>query len=451
VNDYHDPNLTLLVGDARKRLRDLSDRSVQTIVTSPPYFNLRSYGGGKAEIGKEASVDAYVAALVEVFREVRRVLRDDGTVWLNLGDCFAGDGETIGTGRGQIAADLPAYRKRDRHGGDLKPKDLIGVPWMVAFALRADGWYLRSDIVWAKGASGGPFVGNPMPESVRDRPSRAHEFVFLLSKRETYFYDHEAVKEELAAGSRKRLDQPTFATQTGGPKDYGRVAGGNANRSVRRALENLKAQGPAARRNRRDVWTITTKPFPGSHFATMPPALVEPCVLAGTSERGQCQQCGSPWLRVVSRDTSGRPEKGVTKFDAEPVRGRMKRLGGGADWYAYEGGEQAEGWRPTCAHYLRTGEWCDLPRRLRDESDRAYERRAAPVRSLRRELLDLWCDEPNAAQVVLDPFGGAGTTSLVAERLGRRSVLIELNPAYAELTLRRLGRRPVDDGLELAA
>jgi DNA modification methylase len=220
---------TILVGDVRERLRVVADGSVRCVVTSPPYWGLRDYGHD-GQIGLEQSPDEYVCEMVQVFREVRRVLADDGTVWLNLGDSYNGSGGAGGDySEGGLKEGQPKYPGRNVQS--LKPKDLVGIPWRVAFALQADGWYLRQDIIWHK--------PNPMPESVADRCAKAHEYVFLLSKSPRYHYDADSMQEQ--ASNREET------------------------------------------RNRRSVWSITTKPFRGAHFAVMPEALVEPCVLAGSA------------------------------------------------------------------------------------------------------------------------------------------------------------------------
>jgi len=237
-------NLTVLVGDVRETLQTLPDKSVCTCVTSPPYFGLRDYGNDK-QIGLEQTPEEYVSALVDVFREVKRVLRDDGTLWLNLGDSYAGSGRGpsgingIGGQEKRQGFHSPSVTIPD----GLKPKDLIGIPWRVAFALQADGWYLRQDIIWHK--------PNPMPESVTDRCTKAHEYVFLLSKSAQYYYDHEAIKE------------PSVDLE----KSVGK-----------RSFDGT--------RNKRSVWTITTKTYNGAHFATFPPDLIEPCILAGAPVGG---------------------------------------------------------------------------------------------------------------------------------------------------------------------
>jgi len=591
----------ILVGDVRERLAELPDASVQTVVTSPPYFNLRDYGtaqweGGddgcdhtpsfvpRAErtnpsganignggayndqqdvgkrayrstcgkcgavrvdqqIGLEPTPAEYVAALVDVFREVRRVLRPDGTVFLNLGDSYAtssssakcytlrddlsdverrdvclgmfgmrldgygsqgqgslpqvlsrevdsgairtraglasqgikafvseasregdrahngteppsemggdsaagrevrllrGDGtgvpdsgshqrrrcsaspEDSGQFAGELDHDLSGHqasgipngrvpsamhelqlldrclgilsssaiperhvpnhlRRYFRPHQEIKPKDLIGIPWRVAFALQDDGWYLRSDIIWAK--------PNPMPESVTDRPTKSHEYLFLLTKRDRYYYDAAAIAEPVKPESTER-----YGYAFSGNK-------GNLDRKWQGGPEGI--QDAPSSRNKRSVWTIPTQGFPGAHFATFPEALVEPCILAGTSERGGCPACGAPWRRVVERETNWQERRaagawagnvGVSATYQNGVHGSgmSHDLGGGAVMF--------KGWEPSCV--------CDG---------------GEPV-----------------PQVVLDPFTGSGTVGVVSLRHGRRFIGIDLNPEYVELARRRI-------------
>lgn len=275
-------SVRILVGDCRSRLAELPDQSVHTCVTSPPYFGLRDYGHD-GQIGLEQTPEAFVAELVAVFREVKRVLRDDGTLWLNLGDTYSATRWSSGTGQG-INGGTDTHRSgaHEKNSG-LPDKNLIGIPWRVALALQADGWYLRQDIIWHK-----PMT---MPEPVHDRCVRAHEYIFLMSKQAKYFYDAIAIQEP--------VKQPTRHPVTG--KEYTHA-------------------------HKRSVWSVSPKRFEGAHFATFPPDLIEPCVKAGCPSDG----------------------------------------------------------------------------------------------------------------VVLDPFGGAGTTGLVADRLGRNAILCELNPTYAELAADRL-------------
>jgi site-specific DNA-methyltransferase (adenine-specific) len=357
----------ILHGDCRDMLKTLPDASVHCCVTSPPYFGLRDYGVD-GQIGLEPSPDAFVAELVAVFREVRRVLRDDGTLWLNLGDSYAGSwgaqsrggppsASSTLKGNGHVgggpklgglsAVQIAAHPKGTRTGSipvgsGLKPKDLIGIPWRVAFALQADGWWLRQDVIWSK--------PNPMPESVRDRCTKAHEYLFLLSKSERYYWNAEAMQEPVESDKGNAnsfrggayINNATFDNSEGGK----RTVTGNT-RSKRDSFkrdgskreqaipgqavgthrpDRKESEWPLGTRNKRSVWTVATEPFKEAHFATFPPALIEPCIAAGCP------------------------------------------LGG----------------------------------------------------------------------VVLDPFGGAGTTGLVADRLQRDAILIELNPAYAGIAERRI-------------
>ncbi|MFC4727107.1 DNA-methyltransferase [Coralloluteibacterium thermophilus] len=292
------------VGNCLDILPTLEAESVQTCITSPPYFGLRDYGVD-GQLGLEATPAEFVSAMVAVFREVRRVLRDDGTLWLNLGDSYAGSGRggmsgggasTLQGGRDSQAqaprsdrevssaqrmhcpavrgSRLPAgLHESQRQAGaigrawvpppaGLKQKDLIGIPWRVAFALQEDGWYLRQDIIWHK--------PNPMPESVRDRCTKAHEYLFLLSKSPRYYFEADAIAEPVAESSVSRLAQPTLAQQAGSSRVPGKTNG------------NMKAVGGSETRNKRSVWSVPTVPFKEAHFATFPEKLIEPCVLGGS-------------------------------------------------------------------------------------------------------------------------------------------------------------------------
>lgn len=258
-------------GDCRETLRTLAALGcrVQTCVTSPPYFGLRDYGVD-GQIGLEQTPEEYIAAMVEVFRCVREVLADDGTLWLNIGDSYANVGKWGGSSGGKHAqglhGDTGIGRGKKDYGDGLKNKDLIGIPWMLAFALRADGWYLRQDIIWHK--------PNPMPESVRDRCTKAHEYLFLLSKSERYFFDSDAMKEPV------KSNKGNGKSFRGG----GSYTGNNAfnNHQTKERETHGNAPNEEGTRNRRSVWTVATRPYKGAHFATFPPALIEPCVLAGS-------------------------------------------------------------------------------------------------------------------------------------------------------------------------
>jgi DNA modification methylase len=328
----------------------------------------------------------YVSHLVEIFREVRRALRKDGTFWLNLGDSYSGYHGNSRVPDSEAPSNKPGYienmRKSTVGVSGLKQKDLIGIPWMTAFALRADGWYLRQDIVWAK--------KNCLPESMTDRCTKSHEYLFLLSKSARYYFDNEAIKEP-ASGR-----EPGNKTHKHVDSVKRRVAEGD--HSERTKL-GLATTGAFSFRNKRDVWTTSTRPYKGAHFAVFPTALVEPPILAGTSEKGCCKKCGSPWKRVMERGLdptaiplSERPESGRT----QPGNATVKpgSMGPGCK-------SRTVGWKPTC---------------------------------------DCNAGDPVPC-TVLDPFGGSGTTGEVAERLGRNSILIELNPSYVELAKRRTIKR----------
>jgi len=265
-----DAGLTLYEGDCRAVLPTLPEASVHCVVTSPPYWGLRDYGV-EGQIGLEPTPEAWLATMVEVFREVRRVLRDDGTLWLNLGDSYAsppsdhpqryfnGQGATYERG-GAPSSHRGQGQTRRISVQNLKPKDLVGQPWRLALALQADGWYLRADIIWHK--------PNPMPESVTDRPTKAHEYVFLLTKSARYFYDADAVREPSAPGTVERFGNG------GAPRLVGKAYHRDRHDAVSAEL--------LAGRNLRSVWTIPTAPYPDAHFATFPPELARRCIVAGS-------------------------------------------------------------------------------------------------------------------------------------------------------------------------
>jgi DNA modification methylase len=266
----------IICGDNCEVMRKMPSDSINCCVTSPPYFGLRDYGH-EGQIGLEETPGLFVAKLVEVFREVRRLLRDDGTLWLNLGDSYSNIGKTGGYTGGVCAKGIHGEASKSCGNRSLKrshalkeyglkPKELIGIPWLVAFALQSDGWYLRQDIIWNK--------PNPMPESVTDRCTKSHEYIFLLSKSVRYFYDAEAIAEPVAESSIARLSQPNLDNQAGSNRVPGKTNG------------NMKAVGSKETRNKRSVWTVNTMPYKGAHFATFPTKLIEPCILAGCHEGG---------------------------------------------------------------------------------------------------------------------------------------------------------------------
>jgi DNA modification methylase len=308
-------------GDALAVLRTLPAESVHCCVTSPPYWGLRDYGVN-GQLGLERTPEEYVSRMVEVFREVRRVLRSDGTLWLNLGDSYAGSGPS---GASYQSKTTVARNGKTRDGNfsisrtlsdrgltytdkkpipppGLKPKDLVGIPWSVALALRADGWYLRSDIIWSK--------PNPMPESVTDRPTKAHEYLFLLAKSERYYYDADAIKEPSISGDPRKPYAPgqVDARGNGHNRNGGKIRPSVARGNFNGKTEALAEQGRNAFRatedwrNRRTVWTIVPQPFKGAHFAVFPEKLVEPCILAGCQEDDTILDpfCGSGTVGVVA-------------------------------------------------------------------------------------------------------------------------------------------------------
>lgn len=300
----------IILGDCRQKLAKLPANSIDCCITSPPYFGLRDYQHPD-QIGLEVTPAMFVDRLVAVFRLIRDALKDDGTVWVNVGDSYARIGSDGACGASARVGNTRSGQQRRNctPPPGFKNKDLFGMPWRLALALQEDGWYLRSDIIWHK--------TNAMPESVTDRPTKAHEYLFLLSKSEKYYFDAYAIREQSSS------------------VDF---------------------------RNRRTVWSIPTKTFKGAHFATMPPDLVEPCVLAGTSAKGHCPNCGNRWRRI----------------DGD--------------------------WQRTCA-----------------------------------------CETEPVPDVVLDPFGGSGTTALVARQHGRDAILIELNSEYANIASERLGLPMIDE------
>ena len=444
--------IQILPGDVVDQLRTLPDASVQCVVTSPPYWGLRDYGTGKWEggdpdckhnpqkpdggersdrtlplgrggmykdicgicgairvdnqIGLEKTPEEYTQKMVEVFREVWRVLRDDGTVWLNLGDSYAsGKGTCYNPGGGEKS--LGQERKErgchpldrgnisDLKESGLKPKDLVGIPWRVAFALQADGWYLRSDIIWSK--------PNPMPESVTDRPTKAHEYLFLLTKNARYYYDADAIRED---GVQYEIERRTREYNQGLNTKHVISSDGKTGQSPQSehgCVKDLKARQElimTGKRNRRTVWEIATQPTPDAHFATFPEALVEPCIKAGTSERGCCLVCGAPWERVVEKGLTAHDGETESQYKINTTANRLALLRQAARERGeeYSSEKKTLGWQPTCS--------CG--------------------------------NEDTVPCMVLDPFGGSGTTAKVARELKRDCILIELNPGYVKIARNKL-------------
>ncbi len=425
----------LLVGDSRDSLPTLAAQSVQCVVTSPPYWGLRDYGLAavawdaveyspmaglppvtvapmSCALGMEAEPLAFVGHLVAVFRQVRRVLRDDGTCWVNLGPTYSTKpngsiGATSLQGSVKPHAETRRARALRSNGSAVRAgfahKNIVGIPWMFALAMQADGWVLRSEVIWAK--------RNPMPESVHDRPTAAHEQLFLFAKRPKYFFDTTAIAERLEypeastaddmarAFSRRRA---TLADPHQPPVDVRRYRSGNrtpktgddTGRPGSHRRSSVPWEDTSGTRNARSVWSIATQPYGGAHFATFPEQLAERCILAGTSAVGGCGSCGAPWRRITeagARLTSG---GGSRKHVAvRRQQGASGTLVTGA-WHEHI----TTGWAPSCR--------CDAPR---------------PVPC-----------------VVLDPFAGTGTVGAVTRRLGRDAVLCEASISYADLIVRRV-------------
>ena len=262
-------NWDILQGDAKEVLSDLESESAQTCVTSPPYWGLRDYGV-EGQLGLEDSPEEYTQNLIEIFEEVHRVLTKDGTLWLNLGDCYTSGGRSTYDSDKKDTKDGRAGDSRPPQPSNLKEKDLVGIPWRVAFALQEKGWYLRSDIIWRK--------TNPLPESVKDRPTSSHEHIFLLTKSPKYYYDYKAIKEPVKESSLKRAKRGRSANHkwSGSPS-------GQTEHTLNQPSEETATTSPEGR-NKRDVWDVATKPFPEAHFAVYPPDLIEPCILAGSAE-----------------------------------------------------------------------------------------------------------------------------------------------------------------------
>ena len=354
----------LLCGDAVYHLRGLEAGSVHTCVTSPPYWGQRDYGVS-GQLGLEADPQDYLATLVDVFREVRRVLRPDGTLWLNMADSYVGGGRggigtrsTINGGhasQNESRKALMSGPRLDPHPFGLANKQLLGLSWMLAMALQEDGWWLRSCNIWNKTSK--------LPESVKDRPTMSHEFVFLLAPSARYYYDAFAIREPYS--------DPVDAAA-------GRM------------------------RNKRSVWTLPTQPVTESHFACFPTWLVSPCILAGTSARGVCADCGTPFVRQTSMvDPDGVLGRGWHNHSDDARFGQRTHVEAGSAPIEIE-----TGWR------LR----CECQARIWNEEE---------------------CIKP---ATVLDPFSGLGTTMIVAEELGRDSIAIEISPRYCEMSIDRAKR-----------
>jgi len=388
----------IIIADVLKGLGELEDNTVNCCVTSPPYYRQRDYkgiapvewpDGWVGQLGHEKTIEEYIAHVVGVFREVRRVLRKGGTAWLNLGDSYAGNSRAGNKifGNPEFNKNRPSRANTKTPGKSiplgLKRKDLCGIPWRVALALQDDGWWLRSDIIWQK--------TNCMPESVKDRPTRSHEHIFLLTKSARYWYDAEAIRETMSPATAER-DRYRFK---GAFKGQFKGTPGEERYQDGKPIEDSKFYNPAGR-NARDVWTFPSGNYRGAHFATFPPELPKRCILAGCPSR-VCEKCGAPWVNEVEkgelRDAPQRENRSVAAkqfHSSDNIYGEAGTLGKTRDI-------KILGLRPTCS-----------------------------------------CKAETRPGVVLDPFAGSGTTGMVAKSLGRNFILIEANPAYETLIEKRL-------------
>jgi len=366
---------TIVNEDSLTYLQSLPSDSIHCMVTSPPYWGLRDYGI-EGQLGSESTIGDYIETMVTLFREARRVLRSDGTLWLNMGDSYA----TTKNGRSaektkEIGKDDRTFRDKpfSTIGNGLKRKDLVGQPWRLALALQGDGWYLRSDIIWHK--------PNPMPESVKDRPGKSHEYVFLLTKSARYWYDAFAVREPAQYGYRE-MSQGFKSSTDNGWRSAGTTGGANDN--------------PAAGRNKRTVWTVATKPFSAAHFATFPPKLITPMILAGCPPK-VCADCGAPYERSVEKDGQYQAHwapgtQAIVDSVYNGAVGKSSVLRTGSI-----NRKKSVGWQPTCDHNTET--------------------------------------QPG---IVLDMFMGAGTVALVAQEHKRNWAGCELNPEYIKIANERI-------------
>lgn len=450
--------------------KEIPDQSVHCVVTSPPYWALRDYGVD-GQLGLEETPDKYIENMVAVFRHVWRVLRDDGTLWLNMGDNYNSQG-----GHKNIEDDGRANREmRAKMKGvtvkNLKPKDLCGMPWRLALALQADGWYLRQDIIWHK--------PSPMPESCRDRCTKAHEYIFLLTKKPRYYFDAVAIAEPCSEKTNDRGHgvnpkasgtgigwgytgdatqgdaKPRWKTPDGwdtstGQGDHGSIHKQGREKGHKPKIKQNKSFSDSVNervttRNKRSVWTIASQSYSEAHFATFPEALVTPCILAGTSKKGCCPECGSPWVRVTDKAPIKRPRPNdFVKRTGEPGTGNScSNTVAGVS-------VNTAGWRPTCKcdlikwyHFVDTA-ICEMPRTSnarkynQQEATRRWHERAK-ARSDKYIVPLHHAEFTTQPPIVLDLFLGSGTTAAVARMLDRDYLGIDLSAEYIKLAVDRIG------------
>ncbi len=471
----------------------LKDKSMHVCVTSPPYFSLRKYAGeqkfifggnpdcahvwgnelvhkgqtggvnessliynygqdGRSEVpesssnfcqlcnawygayGLEPTLDMYIQHTVEWCREVWRVLRDDGTFWLNIGDSYFGSSNSGGESKIQDGTNK-SFRLENmptKKADGLKPKDLMMVPARVAIALQADGWWIRNDIIWHK--------TNPMPESATDRCTKSHEYLFLLTKSKDYYYDQDAIRE-------KHQDPADIHRRI--LKD-GQYKHDKSQRGWMTGSKERADQAITRGRNKRTVWTIATKPYSGAHFATYPPALIEPCIKAGTSEHGVCPECGAQWERVTTKASGGTTGKSWHPHEDDLGMGNVKRQSG-SEFETYQPG-QTIGWQPSCSHYDKMYlTQTARPKKLRKRNQQDLQfswwwkrirRRGIPNGWLLNAEFDYLIPVPAK---VFDPFLGSGTSIEVARNLGRTGVGTDLSLEYLDLARERLSLKALDE------
>jgi DNA modification methylase len=408
------PTWQILEGHVLDVLPTLPAGWFHCCVTSPPYWGLRNYGV-EGQLGLEQSLDEFIENMVAVFREVKRALRDDGTLWLNMGDSYSTDTKWGGSSSNKNEAKQGYAARFIKTKSGCKPKDLCGVPWMLAFALRADGWFLRSDVIWHKKA--------PMPESVYDRPTKAHEYVFLLTKKARYFYDAIAGAEPVTGGAHARGDGVN-------PKAASIDAGNHRGRPKQNESFSAAVNELVDSRNARTVWSLSPESFSGAHFATMPTELVRRALLAGTSEKGCCPTCGKPMVRELEK----------VRVATRPGTDTKIRVPSG--WNTGEGNHN------TIDGYYDNGQAPAAEKLGKAVTSAVHHSPEVvgnrdPYRHVTTKNTIGWkpgC-ECNAKPVpcrVLDPFSGAGTTAMVARRLGLHATGIELNPEYAAMSRKRI-------------
>ena len=384
--------ISFLQGDVFDNIKKLEDNSIDCVVTSPPYWGLRDYGVS-GQLGLEPTYQEHIQNIVELFRAIKPKLKDSATIWLNYGDSYAAtvNGTKVKdqiknkvqfAGKYLIDGDDRTFRDKpfSTIQGSLKPKDLVMIPNRIAIALQDDGWWIRSEIIWHK--------PNPMPESVRDRPTSAHEKIWLITKSKKYYYDANAIREPLTSSSIKRLNQD-IKNQKGST----RANGGMKSNGNMKAICNIEGK------NKRNVWTVTTKPFKDAHFATFPKDLIEPCIKAGCPEK-VCVECGTPYKKNYKRQRIRRDE-----LDPADPRYRPNKYKGG---YEEINGKGDAGYQSS--------EFIGFEKDCNCETDK-FE-----------------------GGVVLDPFGGSGTTGIVAQSLNRQAILIELNKNYINIAKKRINK-----------